>query len=184
MASSSEPARTCGTASPRASAISPASRPINTAARQCLATESRKPLKSAPLPSPPAIRITGRATPSSATFVAATDLDAWRDASLPDSLLNQLDDAFVRVRGAGLKLVLRVSYNDPAAPGSDPRDASLVRIHEHIARLHAAAHIHVAREDLPADLEREMRLIAAAHRARVRIRLRAVRGAEQESQDT
>jgi len=62
-------------------------------------------------------------------------LDAWRDASLPDSLLNQLDDAFVRVRGAGLKLVLRVSYNDPAAPGSDPRDASLVRIHEHIARL-------------------------------------------------
>jgi hypothetical protein len=62
-------------------------------------------------------------------------LDAWRDASLPDSLLNQLDDAFARVRRAGLKLVLRVSYNDPAAPGSDPRDASLVRIHEHIARL-------------------------------------------------
>ena len=36
-------------------------------------------------------------------------LDPWRDASLPDNLLTQLDDAFVRVRQAGLKLVLRVS---------------------------------------------------------------------------
>ena len=62
-------------------------------------------------------------------------LDAWRDASLPDSLLNQLDGAFARVRRAGLKLVLRVSYNDPAVPGSDIRDASLARIREHIARL-------------------------------------------------
>lgn len=62
-------------------------------------------------------------------------LDDWRDASLPDSLLDQLDRAFARVRRAGLKLVLRVSYNDPAVPGSDTRDASLARIREHIARL-------------------------------------------------
>ena len=62
-------------------------------------------------------------------------LDPWRDASLPDNLLTQLDDAFARVRQAGLKLVLRVSYNDPAVPGGDLRDASLARIREHIARL-------------------------------------------------
>ncbi len=41
--------------------------------------------------------------------------------------------------------------------------------HEHIARRDAAADAHVACEDLPADLEREIRLVAAAHRARVRI---------------
>ncbi|MDD3352163.1 DUF4832 domain-containing protein [Zoogloea sp.] len=62
-------------------------------------------------------------------------LDAWRNASLPDSLLSDLGDAFARVRKAGLKLVLRVSYNDPSVAGSDSRDATLPRIREHIARL-------------------------------------------------
>ena len=43
--------------------------------------------------------------------------------------------------------------------------------HERITRAHAVADVHVARENLPADLEREVRLIPPAHRAGVRVGL-------------
>ena len=43
--------------------------------------------------------------------------------------------------------------------------------HQRVARPDAAALLHIAREDLAADLEGEVRLIAAAHRASIRARV-------------
>jgi hypothetical protein len=61
-------------------------------------------------------------------------LDEWRNKSLPPSLLSTLDSKMGMVRAAGLKLVLRFSYNFGPYPDSEP-DAPKSRILEHIAQL-------------------------------------------------
>jgi len=47
-----------------------------------------------------------------ALAIAIVRLDSWRNSPLPQSLLDQLDTGFAKVRSAGIKLVLRFTYND------------------------------------------------------------------------
>jgi hypothetical protein len=61
-------------------------------------------------------------------------LDDYRTADLPQSLLDQVDAGFVRVRAAGLKVVLRFAYNDGPYPNSDP-DAPKEWVLKHITQL-------------------------------------------------
>jgi len=61
---------------------------------------------------------------------APVHLDAYRDADLPAQLLTDLSDGFARVRSAGIKVVLRFSYNDGGAA-----DASKARILGHLTQL-------------------------------------------------
>jgi hypothetical protein len=61
-------------------------------------------------------------------------LDDWRNATLPSSLLSDIDAKMDLVRASGLKLILRFAYNFGPYPDSDP-DASKTRILEHIAQL-------------------------------------------------
>jgi hypothetical protein len=61
-------------------------------------------------------------------------LDAYRTADLPQSLLDQVDAGFVRVRAAGLKVVLRFSYNDGPYPNAEP-DAPKDWVLKHITQL-------------------------------------------------
>lgn len=58
-------------------------------------------------------------------------LDSYRETELPASLFVALDAAADRLRGAGLKLVLRFAYND--AEGA--ADATKAHILEHIAQV-------------------------------------------------
>lgn len=58
-------------------------------------------------------------------------LDAYRNAPLPASFLQQVDQQLGMVRGAGLKAIIRFAYNsDQGQP-----DASLARIQSHIDQL-------------------------------------------------
>lgn len=66
-------------------------------------------------------------------------LDQYRDKKLPDSLLKSLDDDLSRARAAGIKVILRFSYNY-GPPGDAPLsqtepDASEKRILSHIKQL-------------------------------------------------
>jgi hypothetical protein len=62
---------------------------------------------------------------------AGVSLYSFRNASLPESFLNDLNAGFQRAREAGIKVILRFDYNkDP-----DRGDAPLDRIKEHIAQL-------------------------------------------------
>jgi hypothetical protein len=62
--------------------------------------------------------------------ISVVHLDAYRDSSLPSSLLATLDTGFAAARGAGIKIVLRFSYNS-----SFSADASRSRILGHISQL-------------------------------------------------
>ena len=61
-------------------------------------------------------------------------LDAYRGGPLPATFLASLGASFEKLRTAGLKLVLRFSYNDGPWPNSEP-DAPLNTVLEHIGQL-------------------------------------------------
>jgi hypothetical protein len=61
-------------------------------------------------------------------------LDPYRDTPLPADFLVELERAFDRVRGAGLKVIPRFMYNFGPYPRSEP-DASEARIVAHLAQL-------------------------------------------------
>jgi len=61
-------------------------------------------------------------------------LDAYRDRDLDDALLDAVRAGLDQVRAAGLKVILRFSYNFGPYPDSEP-DASKDRILGHIAQL-------------------------------------------------
>ncbi|MBI5482812.1 MAG: DUF4832 domain-containing protein [Deltaproteobacteria bacterium] len=61
-------------------------------------------------------------------------LDAYRATAIPSSYLTALGDGLARARAAGIKIVLRFSYNDGPWPNPDP-DASKPQILAHLAQL-------------------------------------------------
>lgn len=61
-------------------------------------------------------------------------LDAYRTQDLPQSVLDTFDARMAAARTAGVKIVLRFSYNFGPYPNSEP-DASLAQIKRHIAQL-------------------------------------------------
>ncbi|RZJ38269.1 MAG: DUF4874 domain-containing protein, partial [Brevundimonas sp.] len=65
------------------------------------------------------------------------DLEPWREGALPESELQALDAAFGRARRAGIKLIVRASYNDPQGETGyrDARDAPLAIVERHLAQL-------------------------------------------------
>ena len=63
---------------------------------------------------------------------AGVHLDDYADADLPAALLDAISAGFGRVRDAGLKAVLRFSYNDGPIGAAD---APLARIEGHLAQL-------------------------------------------------
>jgi hypothetical protein len=64
--------------------------------------------------------------------IASIHLDAYRDAPLDTGLLDELSGGLARVRAAGIKVILRFSYN--SGPIGAP-DAPLARVQEHVAQL-------------------------------------------------
>ena len=61
-------------------------------------------------------------------------LDDYRDTPLPPEFLDELERAFERVRGAGLKVIPRFMYNFGPYPRSEP-DASEAQIVAHLEQL-------------------------------------------------
>lgn len=64
--------------------------------------------------------------------------DAYRNADLPQSMLDRLDAAFVQARKDGVKIIPRVAYNDGPEPGCSAQygcDAPKAVILRHIAQL-------------------------------------------------
>lgn len=61
-------------------------------------------------------------------------LDEYREEELPAEFLANLDDWFGRIRGSGLKVIVRFAYNDGPYPFPEP-DASLEQILIHIQQL-------------------------------------------------
>ena len=61
-------------------------------------------------------------------------LDDYRDSAIPGTLLTALADGFATVRSAGVKLILRFSYNFGPYPDTEP-DASVTRVLEHIGQV-------------------------------------------------
>ena len=64
-------------------------------------------------------------------------LDVYREQDLPQSLLDALDKALAAVRAAGIKVILRFSYNFGPYPNSEP-DASKPQMLRHIEQLKPA----------------------------------------------
>lgn len=58
-------------------------------------------------------------------------LDDYRDKALPDSFLNEIRAGLANARPAGIKVILRFSYNF----GIDEDDASLAQVEQHIDQL-------------------------------------------------
>src|SRR5688572_8096700 len=58
-------------------------------------------------------------------------LDDWREADIPQDVLDGLDTNFADIRDAGLKAIIRFAYNEGPYPDSEP-DASKVQILRHI----------------------------------------------------
>lgn len=61
-------------------------------------------------------------------------LDDWRETDLPQELLDNLDQNFADMRGAGVKAIIRFAYNQGPYPDSEP-DASKDQILNHIEQL-------------------------------------------------
>ncbi|MFZ5878199.1 MAG: DUF4832 domain-containing protein, partial [Chloroflexota bacterium] len=62
-------------------------------------------------------------------------LEAYRDRDLPPEYLNALPAHFQLARNAGIKFIVRFSYNDgPSAPNTEP-DATLAQVLRHIEQL-------------------------------------------------
>jgi hypothetical protein len=68
-------------------------------------------------------------------YTDAGDLADYRDRDLPPEYLNALPAHFQLARDAGIKLIVRFSYNDgPSAPNTEP-DAPLEQVLRHIEQL-------------------------------------------------
>lgn len=65
---------------------------------------------------------------------AEINLRAFRDGDIPQEKLDQIQAAFDAVRQGGVKVILRVKYNDGPWPNPEP-DAPLERILRHIEQL-------------------------------------------------
>lgn len=61
-------------------------------------------------------------------------LDDWREADIPQNVLNDLQINFADIRDAGLKAIIRFAYNQGPYPDSEP-DASKSQILRHIEQL-------------------------------------------------
>jgi hypothetical protein len=61
-------------------------------------------------------------------------LDDWRESPIPQDVLGNLHTNFVDIRDAGLKAIIRFSYNEGPYPDSEP-DASKEQILRHIEQL-------------------------------------------------
>ena len=61
-------------------------------------------------------------------------LDGWREADIPQGVLDGFDVNFADIRDAGLKSIIRFSYNEGPYPDSEP-DASKAQILRHIEQL-------------------------------------------------
>ena len=68
-------------------------------------------------------------------------LDAWRTSDIPEEQLAIIDQRMATARAAGLKLILRFSYNEGPRPIAEP-DASLDWIKRHIVQLKPYLHKH------------------------------------------
>lgn len=68
---------------------------------------------------------------------AMVRLDAWRGADLPSAFLTLLEESLQNARRAGVKLILRFSYNDGPLIAGGPLqpDAPLARVLRHIDQL-------------------------------------------------
>ena len=73
-------------------------------------------------------------------LMARVQLNAWRDADLPASLLEALDLRLTQVREAGMKVTLLFNYDFSAAG----RDASALRIRRHLQQLQPVLAAHAA----------------------------------------
>ncbi|MFZ5922984.1 MAG: DUF4832 domain-containing protein [Chloroflexota bacterium] len=68
-------------------------------------------------------------------YTDAGNLDAYRNRDLPPEYLNALPAHFQLARDAGIKLIVRFSYNDgPSYPNTEP-DARLEQVLRHIEQL-------------------------------------------------
>lgn len=61
-------------------------------------------------------------------------LDDWRETDIPQDVLDGLDSNFADIRDAGVKAIIRYSYNEGPYPDSEP-DASKAQILRHIEQL-------------------------------------------------
>ena len=61
-------------------------------------------------------------------------LDDWRETDIPQDVLDGFDTNFADIRDAGLKAIIRFSYNEGPYPDSEP-DASKAQILRHIEQL-------------------------------------------------
>ena len=61
-------------------------------------------------------------------------LDDWREADIPQDVLDGLDTNFADIRDGGLKAIIRFSYNEGPYPDSEP-DASKTWVLRHIEQL-------------------------------------------------
>lgn len=61
-------------------------------------------------------------------------LDDWREADIPQDVLDGLDTNFADIRDAGLKAIVRFAYNQGPYPDSEP-DATKAQILRHIEQL-------------------------------------------------
>jgi hypothetical protein len=61
-------------------------------------------------------------------------LDDWREIDIPQEVLDRLDTNFADIRDAGVKAIVRFSYNQGPYPDSEP-DASKAQILRHIQQL-------------------------------------------------
>lgn len=66
---------------------------------------------------------------------AGIRLDAYRSSPIPDAMFTQWNAGLDRVRKAGIKVVLRFSYNDPSPATPSTADASESQILAHIKQL-------------------------------------------------
>ena len=68
---------------------------------------------------------------------ARINLDDYRNADLPPAFLDRLDAGFAVARAAGVKLIVRATYNYPQGETEyhDAQDASLAQVKKHLAQL-------------------------------------------------
>jgi hypothetical protein len=62
------------------------------------------------------------------------ELDDYRNVDIPDDILDDLSDGLSAVRDSGMKIILRVAYNQGPYPDSEP-DATLDQMKRHLAQL-------------------------------------------------
>ena len=70
-------------------------------------------------------------------------LDSYRDGPIPQTVIDQMSAGFAKARAAGIKVIVRFSYNWGPYPNSDP-DATQAQIQAHLQQL---APVFAANED-------------------------------------